>query len=81
MELKILESDAVTPPKDFRLPEFAREEFDMYVGQTQTITLKCTNEMIKIILYRFGKNVVTKPLDAGYFKVEAEVSVSQTLFA
>ena len=80
VELEILESDAVPPPQDFSLPEFAREVFDMYDGQTQTVTLKCKNEMMKVILDRFGDSVVTKPLDFAHFQAEAEVSVSQTFF-
>ena len=80
VELEILENDAVPPPPDFSLPEFAREVFDMYDGQTQTVTLKCKNEMMKVILDRFGDSVVTKPLDVGHFQAEAEVSVSRTFF-
>ncbi len=80
VEPEILESDAVPPPQDFSLPEFAREVFDMYDGQTQTVTLKCKNEMMKVILDRFGDSVVTKPLDFAHFQAEAEVSVSQTFF-
>lgn len=80
VEPEILESDAVPPPQDFSLPEFAREVFDMYDGQPQTVTLKCKNEMMKVILDRFGDSVVTKPLDVGHFQAEAEVSVSQTFF-
>lgn len=80
VELEILENDAVPPSSDFSLPEFAREVFDMYDGQTQTVTLKCKNEMMKVILDRFGDSVVTKPLDVGHFQAEAEVSVSRTFF-
>ena len=77
VELEILENDVVPPPRDFSLPEFAREVFDMCDGQTQTVTFKCKNEMMKVGLDRFDDGAVTKPLDFGCFQAEAEISVSQ----
>ena len=53
----------------------------MYDGKEETVTLKCKNAMMKIILDRFGEKAATKPLDTGHFQAEAAVSVSQTFFA
>ena len=81
VELKIMGEAAVPQPDDFNLPDFAREVFDMYDGTPETVTLYCKNEMMKVILDRFGETVETSPLDEQHFQAEAEVSVSRTFFA
>lgn len=78
VELKIMGEAAVPQPVDFSIPEFAREVFDMYDGNTETVTLYCKNEMMKVILDRFGEAVETAPLDDKRFRAQAEVSVSRT---
>lgn len=81
VEIEILEKSIVPPPEDFSLPEFARKVFDMYDGKTERVTLRCKNNMMKVIIDRFGENVETTPLDCAHFRAEAEISVSQTFFA
>ena len=80
VELDIMEEAAVPQPDDFSLPDFAREVFDMYDGTPETVTLYCKNEMMKVILDRFGEAVETVPLDEQRFRARAEVSVSRTFF-
>lgn len=81
VEIEILEKSVVPVPEDFSLPEFARKVFDMYDGKMERVTLRCKNDMMKVIIDRFGENVESTPLDVAHFKAEAEVSVSQTFFA
>ena len=80
VELDIMEEAAVPQPDDFSLPDFAREVFDIYDGTPETVTLYCKNEMMKVILDRFGEAVETVPLDEQRFRARAEVSVSRTFF-
>ncbi|MBS7388756.1 MAG: WYL domain-containing protein [Oscillospiraceae bacterium] len=40
--INILCSDAVPQPKDFNLPDFTRQVFDMYDGTKEKVTLKIT---------------------------------------
>ncbi len=80
-EVSVLDEDAIPPLPSFSLPEFARQVFDMYDGQMETVTLRCKNEMMKVILDRFGDSVKTHPLDCAHFQAEAEVSVSKTFLA
>lgn len=80
-EVSVLDEDAIPPLPNFSLPEFARQVFDMYDGQMETVTLRCKNEMMKVILDRFGDSVKTHPLDCAHFQAETEVSVSKTFLA
>ena len=77
----ILCSDAVPQPKDFNLPDFTRQVFDMYDGAKEKVTLLYKNELMNYIVDKFGNEVDTSPTDDSYFKAVAEVSVSQTFFA
>ena len=77
----ILCSDAVPQPKEFNLPDFTRQVFDMYDGAKEKVTLLCKNELMNYIVDKFGNEVDTSPTDDSYFKAVAEVSVSQTFFA
>ena len=79
--INILCSDAVPQPKDFNLPDFTRQVFDMYDGTKEKVTLLCKNELMNYIVYKFGDEVETSPTDNSHFKAVVEVSVSQTFFA
>ena len=80
-EVKVLEQDGVPSPQDFSLPDFVREVFDMYDGHTERVILHCQNEMMKVILDRFGDSVITQPIDSTCFRAEADISVSKTFYA
>jgi predicted DNA-binding transcriptional regulator YafY len=79
--ISILCSDAVPQPKDFNLPDFTRQVFDMYDGTKEKVTLLCKNELMNYIVDKFGDEVETSPTDDSHFKAVVEVSVSQTFFA
>ena len=79
--INILCSDAVPQPKDFSLPDFTRQVFDMYDGTKEKVTLLCKNELMNYIVDKFGDEVETSPTDNSHFKAVVEVSVSQTFFA
>ena len=79
--ISILCSDAVPQPKDFNLPDFTRQVFDMYDGTKEKVTLLCKNELMNYIVDKFGDEVETSPTDDSHFKAVVEESVSQTFFA
>ena len=79
--ISILCSDAVPQPKDFNLPDFTRQVFDMYDGEKEKVMLLCKNELMNYIIDKFGDEVETSLTDGNHFKAIAEVSVSQTFFA
>ena len=76
--ISILCSDAVPQPKDFNLPDFTRQVFDMYDGTKEKVTLLCKNELMNYIVDKFGDDVETSPTDNSHFKAVVEVSASQT---
>ena len=70
---------SVKEPADFEPVAYLKSIIAMYDGKMETVRLKCTPDMMKVIIDRFGKDVFTEPCDDG-FVAEVKVSVSPTFF-
>lgn len=68
-------------PEDYDISSFCRKVFSMYDGQLCTVELKCNNELMKVIVDRFGEDVQTRTFDCRHFVATVEVSVSPTFYA
>ena len=65
---------------DFDLVEFSKKTFAMYGGHDEEVTLQCGNEIIGVILDRFGTDTMIVPVDGRQFRVHVLVAVSQQFF-
>ena len=69
---------------EFRLMDmgsFAQRTFGMFGGDRKGITLRFTNKLLDTVIDRFGtKGVRYAKLDAGHFRVELEVEISDQFF-
>lgn len=70
---------SVKEPADFEPVAYLKSIIAMYDGKMETVRLKCTLDMMKVIIDRFGKDVFTEPCNDG-FVAEVRVSVSPTFF-
>ncbi|MBR5252234.1 MAG: WYL domain-containing protein [Oscillospiraceae bacterium] len=77
---QVTEENCVPMPQDFDLAYYTKEVFQMYDAQHEVITLLCENEMMKVIIDRFGADVQTKRVDDGHFAVVTEVALSPNFF-
>lgn len=66
--------------QDFDLVEFSKKTFSMYGGHDEEVTLQCGNELIGVILDRFGTEVIVVPAKEGQFRVRVLVAVSPQFF-
>lgn len=66
--------------QDFDLVEFSKKTFSMYGGHDEEVTLQCGNELIGVILDRFGTDVMAVPMKDGWFRVRVLVAVSPQFF-
>lgn len=64
----------------FNLAEFGKKTFGMFAGKDSDITLYCENNLIGVILDRFGNDVMIIPADQDHFRVHVKVAVSQQFF-
>ncbi|MBE6887210.1 MAG: WYL domain-containing protein [Ruminococcaceae bacterium] len=77
---EILEERAQPVPADFSISEYTKTVFQMYDEQRVTVELLCENEMMKVIIDRFGEDVHTEIADSEHFKVRTQVSLSPNFF-
>jgi predicted DNA-binding transcriptional regulator YafY len=59
------------------MAEYTNRLFGMFEGDVETVKLYCKNEMVNVILDRFGKDIPIIKKDAEHFTVSVKVSVSQ----
>ena len=76
----ITENKIVHKPVDFDIAEYAKSVFEMFDGETKTVELKCTNDLMDVIVDRFGENVKTHELGSNCFKAIVDISISPTFY-
>jgi len=80
--------DGVTPlkeeieplPNNFSIGDYARKTFSMFRGPEERVHLKLKNNLINVILDKFGKDVYINKLDDDFFEVSINVCVSTSFF-
>lgn len=77
---KILDADSIPQPDDFNVADFSKKVFEMFDGEPVRVKLKCTNDLMDVIIDRFGEDIDTDILDEKHFKVTVDVSVSPTFY-
>lgn len=79
-KVNINENNSIPAPEGFNAAEYAKNIFEMYDGEMKTVELRCSNDLMKVIIDRFGENVKTISLDSNCFKAFVDVSVSPTFY-
>ena len=77
---EILFDMAVPMPADFNISEYIRKVFQMYDARHETVQLKCTADMMKVIIDRFDDDVQTKVVDENHFIATVEVALSPNFY-
>lgn len=72
--------DSIPKPVKFDVAEYAKSVFEMFDGDTKTVELKCTNDLMDVIVDRFGENVNTMELGSNCFKAIVDISISPTFY-
>ena len=78
---KILDDDAVQPPKNFDLNVYLNSMFRMYNGQRKQIELVCSNAVMDAIIDKFGKDVHVLANDMKSFRAVIETSVGSVFYS
>lgn len=79
-KVNISDINIIPAPDGFSVAEYVKNIFKMYDGDIKTVELKCTNELMKVIIDRFGEDVNTLSLGSNCFKVIVDVSISPTFY-
>lgn len=62
--------------KKFDMPRYTKSLFGMYGGEEVKVTLEARNDMVGVIIDRFGKDIFIVPVDKDHFQVNVNVSLS-----
>lgn len=78
--IKLTDNSIRKKPDKFNPVDYLKKVFSMYDGPTRQIRLKCSPDMMKVMIDTFGKDLSTTiAIDGGFF-ADVEVSISQTFF-
>ncbi len=62
--------------KKLDMADYAKKSFGMFGGKEQQVKLQVENSLAGVIIDRFGKDVMMRPLDEKYFIANVDVRVS-----
>lgn len=66
--------------RDFHLADYAQKHFGMYRGEEVNVTLRGRQNMVNVVLDRFGQDVILIPDGEEHFTVTLPVVVSPQFF-
>ena len=60
----------------FNMPRYTKSLFGMYGGEETSVTIEARNDMVGVMIDRFGKDIFIVPVDEEHFKTVVNVAVS-----
>ena len=63
----------------FNVADYTQSLFDMFVGERQTVCLKCSKKLLEQIIDRFGESVFVTNVTETHFQIDAQCAVSHGL--
>ena len=61
----------------FNLPKYTRSLFGMFAGKVMDVTLEGRNDMVGVMIDRFGTDLMVHPVDKRHFRITVNVAVSR----
>lgn len=82
--LRLSEDDAERTGKacfeEFDMSGFAKRTFGMFSGEERTLTILFKENLIGVVIDRFGKDTPIRPMDEDHFQARVQVAVSPQFF-
>lgn len=82
LKLEIVEKDRVGNDayREFNLPKYTKSLFGMYGGELTAVTLEGRNDLVGVVIDRFGKDITIRKKDEETFIAQVNVAVSRQFF-
>lgn len=79
VNLQIMEKERVGGEefKEFNLPKYTKSLFGMFGGEPTTVTLEGRNDLVGVVIDRFGKDLTIMKKDEEHFLAKVNVAVSR----
>ena len=62
--------------RKFNLPHYTRSLFGMFGGEEKKVTIEAANDLVGVMIDRFGKDIIIAPVDDDHFQITVNVVVS-----
>lgn len=62
--------------KEFDMAKYAKRVFGMYTGEETDVVIQGENNMVGVLIDRFGKDIPIIALDDDYFEAKVNVALS-----
>jgi len=67
--------------RDIDVSKYTTENFSMYGGETERVTIQFSNALAGVVIDRFGKDIQIRKADEGHFIITVSVAVSPQFYA
>jgi predicted DNA-binding transcriptional regulator YafY len=81
IDLELLDEAAFPQPEGFTVAGYVKTSIEMYDGEEQEVELVCDNELMKLIIDKFGTRIKTERISETQFKATVNVATSKTFYA
>ena len=85
---KMLNIDVITKKRDgknefksFNMAAYAKKVFGMFAGEEIWVKIECENNLVGVIIDRFGQEVTIIPKDEEHFILNIQVAISRQFLA
>lgn len=85
---KMLNIDVLTKKRDgknefksFNMAAYAKKVFGMFAGEETWVKIECENNLVGVIIDRFGQEVTIIPKDEEHFILNIQVAISRQFLA
>lgn len=79
--IEILDEPVIPKPKNFNVAEYMNSTFSMFSGTPSEVKLRFKNDLVNIVIDRFGKDVFIVPDGDEHFIVRVTVRAEQPFLA
>lgn len=62
------------------IARYSKQVFGMFAGETQSVKLRFENDMVGVLIDRFGKDIIIQKKDSGYSEVRVNVVPSPQFY-
>lgn len=73
--------EAITGNRELNLAKYTNSMFGMYSGETERVKILFSNELVNVVIDRFGEEVSLIKADRDHFSVTVEVTASTPFLA
>ena len=66
--------------KQFNLAAYAKKNFGMFGGEEENVRIQFSNDLVGVVIDRFGKDIIISPIDDEHFTVNVDVAIGSQFF-